>query len=269
MHGGHPSAPARQSLAMQVGMTPKSVQVWFQNRRQKLRAMNPQTTSRPSSSLLLGSGPQHPSSAGVPASRGTAGSDPAASAPEASAQLASLAKPLTRTASESSTPLEDDAEPLSRAVPRHLVSELASVASAEHELLVLAAHLTQRKAQLLATIAQHEAASSSDEELSEEPPIADMPTAHPSPPPGSLSPPYASASPTPERPSCEAPGRPLCGAAPDSHTSSPRAEWHMDPHQGARHVEVAETSAALSGLDLLSSMATHFNFSAAAPVSAT
>ena len=28
----------RQGLAVQLGMTPKSVQVWFQNRRQKLRA---------------------------------------------------------------------------------------------------------------------------------------------------------------------------------------------------------------------------------------
>mmetsp|Transcript_41091 Transcript_41091/g.132647 ORF Transcript_41091/g.132647 Transcript_41091/m.132647 type:complete len:441 (-) Transcript_41091:496-1818(-) len=39
LHGGHPSAAARQSLALQLSMTPKSVQVWFQNRRQKLRAM--------------------------------------------------------------------------------------------------------------------------------------------------------------------------------------------------------------------------------------
>ena len=33
LHGGHPSAAARQSLALQLGMTPKSVQVWFQARR--------------------------------------------------------------------------------------------------------------------------------------------------------------------------------------------------------------------------------------------
>ena len=37
MHVGHPSNEVRQSLANQLQMTPKSVQVWFQNRRQKLR----------------------------------------------------------------------------------------------------------------------------------------------------------------------------------------------------------------------------------------
>ena len=51
-----PNFDQRQTLAKMLGMTPRSVQIWFQNRRQRLKPMQPKA---PSPSGSLGHGGMH------------------------------------------------------------------------------------------------------------------------------------------------------------------------------------------------------------------
>ena len=178
-------------------------------------------------------------------------------------------------------------------LPPHLLVEIANVASAEQELLTLASHLNTRKSQLLASLAAHEAAAPSTASATsaafaasaasaasafsafsapaavcaaaeQHPPMHS--TLHPSPPPGSLSPPYLS-------PPCCYGAAPAAAAAPFAgHTALPfprppapnfvarqpaAAAGVPWGEGGAAEAAPACAAQALSGLQLLSSMATH------------
>mmetsp|Transcript_27657 Transcript_27657/g.84305 ORF Transcript_27657/g.84305 Transcript_27657/m.84305 type:complete len:345 (+) Transcript_27657:36-1070(+) len=316
LHGGHPSAPVRQSLAMQLGMTPKSVQVWFQNRRQKLRAMHPHpASSRPGPGALLGSSRMHFNSLlGSAALDGMSASSPAADAEDPSpvlrstrllpsdllrsppgggvattlspalspALLSALTSLVGRGGASSADALLNRA--MLSSLPRHLVTELANLTSAEHELMLLASHLSKRKAQLVANIARHEATgvfklngTTDASNLASAPPtdstLIDQD--------GQLSP--AATTDRPWKPDVSSSSSPALEQE-TSNTSVPKGESASDAPRtpGRQHLDGqanppskatpedgdSAPAAALSGLHLLSSMATNITSAPAMAISA-
>jgi hypothetical protein len=284
---------------MQLGMTPKSVQVWFQNRRQKLRAMQPQPEStRTVSSVLLGGSQVHlnhhllgatadpagykdtfadsPATSGArlpsaEAARSPAGVDaPLSISPTLSPALVASLTALAGKGGVLSTDGLRSRAPLG-SIPRHLVAELARLTSAEDELVLLASHLSERKAQLVTSIAQHAAtarmklgeyphdAAPMDDDYN--PPACILPPPHPSPPPGSCSPPYSTHSPSPEEPYHPTHGRLYIDSPKGDASSPPSPAYQPDPAVQAG--AACASAAGLSGLHLLSSMATHITAAAA------
>lgn len=228
VHAGHPPPTERGRLAKQLEMTPKSVQVWFQNRRQKFRAQRtslkpgeqspipdaalhggPDSVDKLSpTDLAAGAGatpndsystvsfqplaPPRPASApsGAMAAAPQAGGaqdGQQGNSLEAIHEIHALQKQVaTRTADSGvlgSSHLSNQGWGLLQGggllvvgggltpsgggltppggvnmslLIRELINELASVASAEQELVVLAQHLSQRKVVLLQQIAFHE-----------------------------------------------------------------------------------------------------------------
>ncbi len=188
-HAGHPPASLRQNLAEQLGITPKSVQVWFQNRRQKLRALGSGPPKRyPETGSKV---PGANGSSGVPADEDGALAGPGSQTPPDAASAPAPVRPLQPTEA-----LLPSAQPSQRvsvdmctsrmgSVPQHLVRELASISSAEQakappahpalrppssrhvrtpsqELAVLAQHLAKRKIATLAQIAHEQQQSARD-----------------------------------------------------------------------------------------------------------
>jgi hypothetical protein len=303
LHGGHPSAPVRQSLAFQLGMSPKSVQVWFQNRRQKLRAIQPQSAgTRAVADALLGGSqvPMHnllSASPDPPVGTATSAANPKLETPATSSARPLSAEVVLSPASNDAC-ISSELSPAllaslkalhgkgsvptmealrSRAtlafIPRHLMTELARLTSAENELVLLASHLSKRKAQLVTSIAVH-AAKVGQQKLTGQPPdVAPMEDEeddpqtlpHPSPPPGSSSPPYSSHPPSPEEP-------PPPPAHAQFDAESPvLGSLSWPSHQPDHALEAGAACAAaavLSGLHLLSCMATHAPAAAPMAISA-
>lgn len=306
LHGGHPSATARQSLAIQLGMTPKSVQVWFQNRRQKLRAMEPRLEgTRAVSGVLLGGGHMHlnnllgdgpsackgtfaanpkfdrpatsstrPPSAEVARSPASIDAAPSISSALSPALLASLTALAGKGNMRSNDALRSRATLAS--VPRHLVTELARLTTAENELVLLASHLSKRKAQLVASIAQHAATAGlalgkplwgvTPMEDDVDPSACTLPPLHPSPPPGSWSPLFSSHPSSPEESHHPAHGQYEI-ESPMPEASHPPSPTH-EPGLALEARAACASAVGLSGLYLLSSMATHITAAAPMAISA-
>lgn len=171
MHVGHPSNEVRQSLANQLQMTPKSVQVWFQNRRQKLRgqqqaqamAITAASSSEPSAAVhpvvvprQIDAVQPHVDDAGrreavrpyamQATPRVARRYDQSAAAYEAAAGAAAVMHTVQ------GYPLPRPADFQTTTLPAHILSELASVSAAEQDLAQLARQLMQRKAELLENI---------------------------------------------------------------------------------------------------------------------
>jgi len=53
-------------------------------------------------------------------------------------------------------PSVNNAQPSSSSVPAHLLNEIKAIATAEQDLVILAQHLSKRKGEILAQLAQHE-----------------------------------------------------------------------------------------------------------------
>lgn len=171
-------------------MTPKSVQVWFQNRRQKLRGQ--QNAMQQSAAIIAAVAAGRAGAGGSPPDEqeiSSASSDGGGDSQQSSARLehaAAFVPPPARVAPNGMhphvvapampppalTPLsllddENAAQAAIAALPRPsaslgptlpawLLNELASVASAEQDLAVLARNLMQRKVDLLENIRRFE-----------------------------------------------------------------------------------------------------------------
>ena len=157
MHVGHPSNEVRQSLANQLQMTPKSVQVWFQNRRQKLRgqqqAMAMASSSEPSAAVhpvmvqrQIDAVQQQVDDAG----RTEAVRPYPLQATRSGYQAAAGAAAVMHTVQGYPLPRPGDFQ--TTTLPAHILSELASVSAAEQDLAQLANQLMQRKVELLDNI---------------------------------------------------------------------------------------------------------------------
>ena len=167
MHVGHPSNEVRQSLANQLQMTPKSVQVWFQNRRQKLRgqqqAMAMASSSEPSAAVhpvmvqrQIDAVQQQVDDAGrreavrpypmQATPRVARRYDQSAAAYEAAAGAAAVMHTVQ------GYPLPRPGDFQTTTLPAHILSELASVSAAEQDLAHLTRQLMQRKVELLDNI---------------------------------------------------------------------------------------------------------------------
>ena len=156
MHVGHPSNEVRQSLANQLQMTPKSVQVWFQNRRQKLRgqqqamAIAAASSSEPSAAVhpvmvqrQIDAVQQQVDDAG----RREAVRPYPLQATRTGYQAAAGAAAVMHTVQGYPLPRPGDFQ--TTTLPAHILSELASVSAAEQDLAQLANQLMQRKVELL------------------------------------------------------------------------------------------------------------------------
>ena len=169
MHVGHPSNEVRQSLANQLQMTTKSVQVWFQNRRQKLRgqqqamAIAAASSSEPSAAVhpvmvqrQIDAVQQQVDDAGrreavrpypmQATPRIARRYDQSAAAYEAAAGAAAVMHTVQ------GYPLPRPGDFQTTTLPAHILSELASVSAAEQDLAQLANQLMQRKVELLDNI---------------------------------------------------------------------------------------------------------------------
>ena len=167
MNVGHPSNEVRQSLANQLQMTPKSVQVWFQNRRQKLRgqqqAMAMASSSEPSAAVhpvmvqrQIDAVQQQVDDAGrreavrpypmQATPRVARRYDQSAAAYEAAAGAAAVMHTVQ------GYPLPRPGDFQTTTLPAHILSELASVSAAEQDLAHLTRQLMQRKVELLDNI---------------------------------------------------------------------------------------------------------------------
>ena len=159
MHVGHPSNEVRQSLANQLQMTPKSVQVWFQNRRQKLRgqqqamAIAAASSSEPSAAVhpvmvqrQIDAVQQQVDDAG----RREAVRPYPLQATRTGYQAAAGAAAVMHTVQGYPLPRPGDFQ--TTTLPAHILSELASVSAAEQDLAQLANQLMQRKVELLDNI---------------------------------------------------------------------------------------------------------------------
>lgn len=159
MHVGHPSSEVRQSLANQLQMTPKSVQVWFQNRRQKLRgqqqaiAIAAASSSEPSAAVhpvmvqrQIDAVQQQVDDAG----RREAVRPYPLQATRTGYQAAAGAAAVMHTVQGYPLPRPGDLQ--TTTLPAHILSELASVSAAEQDLAQLANQLMQRKVELLDNI---------------------------------------------------------------------------------------------------------------------
>ena len=159
MHVGHPSSEVRQSLANQLQMTPKSVQVWFQNRRQKLRgqqqamAIAAASSSEPSAAVhpvmvqrQIDAVQQQVDDAGR---REAVRPYPMQATPHAFEAAASAAAVMHTV---QGYPLPRPGDLQTTTLPAHILSELASVSAAEQDLAQLANQLMQRKVELLDNI---------------------------------------------------------------------------------------------------------------------
>ena len=159
MHVGHPSSEVRQSLANQLQMTPKSVQVWFQNRRQKLRgqqqamAIAAASSSEPSAAVhpvmvqrQIDAVQQQVDDAG----RREAVRPYPLQATRSGYQAAAGAAAVMHTVQGYPLPRPGDLQ--TTTLPAHILSELASVSAAEQDLAQLANQLMQRKVELLDNI---------------------------------------------------------------------------------------------------------------------
>lgn len=159
MHVGHPSNEVRQSLANQLQMTPKSVQVWFQNRRQKLRgqqqamAIAAASSSEPSAAVhpvmvqrQIDAVQQQVDDAGR---REAVRPYPLQATPRAY-EAAAGAAAVMHTVQGYPLPRPGDFQ--TTTLPAHILSELASVSAAEQDLAQLANQLMQRKVELLDNI---------------------------------------------------------------------------------------------------------------------
>ena len=157
MHVGHPSNEVRQSLANQLQMTPKSVQVWFQNRRQKLRgqqqAMAMASSSEPSAAVhpvmvqrQIDAVQQQVDDAG----RREAVRPYPLQATRTGYQAAAGAAAVMHTVQGYPLPRPGDFQ--TTTLPAHILSELASVSAAEQDLAHLTRQLMQRKVELLDNI---------------------------------------------------------------------------------------------------------------------
>ena len=159
MHVGHPSSEVRQSLANQLQMTPKSVQVWFQNRRQKLRgqqqamAIAAASSSEPSAAVhpvmvqrQIDAVQQQVDDAGR---REAVRPYPMQATPHAFEAAASAAAVMHTV---QGYPLPRPGDLQTTTLPAHILSELASVSAAEQDLAQLANQLMQRKVALLDNI---------------------------------------------------------------------------------------------------------------------
>lgn len=170
MHMGHPSNEARQRLANQLHMSPKSVQVWFQNRRQKLRGQQQAMTIAAASNepavvvhpvvvqRQIDAVQQQIDAADrremvhpyamqatprvAPAQR----YEESAAAYEPGAGAATVMHPAQGYA----LPRPGDFQ--TTTLPAHILSELASVSAAEQDLALFARQLMQRKVELLDNI---------------------------------------------------------------------------------------------------------------------
>mgnify|MGYP006186668811 CR=1 FL=1 len=170
MHMGHPSNEARQRLANQLHMSPKSVQVWFQNRRQKLRGQQQAMTIAAASNepavvvhpvvvqRQIDAVQQQIDAADrremvhpyamqatprvAPAQR----YEESAAAYEPGAGAATVMHPAQGYA----LPRPGDFQ--TTTLPAHILSELASVSAAEQDLAHFARQLMQRKVELLDNI---------------------------------------------------------------------------------------------------------------------
>ena len=169
MHMGHPSNEARQRLANQLHMSPKSVQVWFQNRRQKLRGQQQATiiaaasnesavVVRPVVQRQIDMVQQqiddadrretvHPyAMQATPRVAAAQRYEESAAAYEPGAGAATAMHP----AQGYSLPRPGDFQ--TTTLPAHILSELASVSAAEQDLAHFARQLMQRKVELLDNI---------------------------------------------------------------------------------------------------------------------
>jgi len=171
MHTGHPSNEARQRLANQLHMSPKSVQVWFQNRRQKLRgqqqAMTNAAGNNDACSVRVAAHPaasnvemgwSHPTSIDADrretvqpyAMQATPRVVPAQSAAAYDPGAGAGAAPMMHPAQGYALPRPGDFH--TTTLPAHILSELASVSAAEQDLALFARQLMQRKVELLDNI---------------------------------------------------------------------------------------------------------------------
>ena len=170
MHMGHPSNEARQRLANQLHMSPKSVQVWFQNRRQKLRGQQQAMTIAAASNepavvvhpvvvqRQIDAVQQqiddadrretvHPyAMQATPRVAPAQRYEESAAAYEPGAGAATVMHP----AQGYSLPRPGDFQ--TTTLPAHILSELASVSAAEQDLAHFARQLMQRKVELLDNI---------------------------------------------------------------------------------------------------------------------
>lgn len=170
MHMGHPSNEARQRLANQLHMSPKSVQVWFQNRRQKLRGQQQAMTIAAASNepavvvhpvvvqRQIDAVQQqidaadrretvHPyAMQATPRVASAQRYEESAAAYEPGAGAATVMHP----AQGYSLPRPGDFQ--TTTLPAHILSELASVSAAEQDLAHFARQLMQRKVELLDNI---------------------------------------------------------------------------------------------------------------------
>jgi len=169
MHMGHPSNEARQRLANQLHMSPKSVQVWFQNRRQKLRGQQqatiiaaasnePAVVVRPVVQRQIDMVQQqiddadrretvHPyAMQATPRVAAAQRYEESAAAYEPGAGAATAMHP----AQGYSLPRPGDFQ--TTTLPAHILSELVSVSAAEQDLAHFARQLMQRKVELLDNI---------------------------------------------------------------------------------------------------------------------
>ena len=179
MHCGHPSNEVRQRLALQLHMSPKSVQVWFQNRRQKLRGQQQQLGGHPAMTLKpsqragvapLSVGPSPTSSQDSmdwsPTQQMVADAERREAMQPFPPQAACVTPlspqhnaPVYDLAAAAATPMHPShayalprPEAFQTSLPAHILNELASVSSAEQDLANFARQLMQRKVDLLDNI---------------------------------------------------------------------------------------------------------------------